>query len=73
MKQEAPRLVAKVAHALEVAQKLLGDGYPSDAASKTYYSMVKQSRGTAHSGIHDVMLERKLLKTTPNPPVRQLL
>lgn len=39
MTEEVKKLVEKADHALEVAGKLLEDGYPSDAASKTYYSM----------------------------------
>jgi len=39
MRQEVAKLVEKAEHALKVAQKLLEDGYPSDAASKIYYSM----------------------------------
>lgn len=39
MKQEVAKLMEKAEHALEVAQKLLTDGYPADAASKIYYAM----------------------------------
>lgn len=39
MTEEARRLIEKSEHALEVARKLSEDGYPSDAASKIYYSM----------------------------------
>jgi len=36
---EPEAYLKKAAHALEVAYRLLDDGYPEDAASKTYYSM----------------------------------
>jgi len=36
---EVKKLIEKAEHALEVAEKLMNDGYPSDAASKIYYSM----------------------------------
>jgi uncharacterized protein (UPF0332 family) len=39
MTEEVKKLMKKADHALEVAEKLLEDGYPSDAASKIYYSM----------------------------------
>lgn len=39
MTEEVRRFVEKAEHALEVARELFGDGYPSDAASKVYYSM----------------------------------
>lgn len=39
MTEEVKKLVEKAEHALEVAKALLKDGYPSDAASKIYYSM----------------------------------
>ncbi|MDP3919315.1 MAG: HEPN domain-containing protein [Candidatus Omnitrophota bacterium] len=39
MTEEVTRLIKKAEHALEVAQDLLQGGYPSDAASKIYYSM----------------------------------
>lgn len=39
MKEEVYRYIKKAEHALEVAEQLLEDGYYSDAASKTYYSM----------------------------------
>lgn len=34
MTEEVHKLMAKAEHALEVAEKLMVDGYPSDAASK---------------------------------------
>lgn len=39
MSKEFKRLIAKAEHALEVAKELMNIGYPSDAASKVYYSM----------------------------------
>ncbi len=39
MTEEVKRLIEKSEHALEVAEDLLKNGYPSDAASKIYYSM----------------------------------
>ncbi|MFH1258526.1 MAG: HEPN domain-containing protein [Elusimicrobiota bacterium] len=39
MNEEIKKLIEKADHALEVAEDLLKDGYPSDAASKIYYSM----------------------------------
>jgi len=39
MTEEVKKLIEKAEHALEVAKELLRDGYPSDAASKIYYSM----------------------------------
>jgi uncharacterized protein (UPF0332 family) len=39
MTEEVRKLIEKAEHAIEVAEKLRSDGYPADAASKTYYSM----------------------------------
>jgi uncharacterized protein (UPF0332 family) len=39
MKEETRMLINKAEHALEVAEELIKNGYPSDAASKIYYSM----------------------------------
>lgn len=39
MTEEVKKLIEKSEHALKVAEELLRDGYPSDAASKIYYSM----------------------------------
>jgi len=39
MKEEIRMLINKAEHALGVAEELIKDGYPSDAASKIYYSM----------------------------------
>jgi uncharacterized protein (UPF0332 family) len=37
--EEVLKLLEKSAHALEVAEALMSEGYPSDAASKIYYAM----------------------------------
>jgi uncharacterized protein (UPF0332 family) len=39
MTEEIKKLIEKAEHALKVAEKLMNDGYASDAASKIYYSM----------------------------------
>lgn len=39
MTEEIIKLIKKAEHAIEVAEQLNKDGYPSDAASKIYYSM----------------------------------
>jgi len=39
MTEEVDKLLKRAEHALEVAEVLMYDGYPSDAASKIYYSM----------------------------------
>ena len=39
MTEEVTRFIQRAEHALKVAQDLMEDGYPSDAASKIYYSM----------------------------------
>ncbi len=39
MTEEVIKLIQKAEHALEVAQELIHKSYPSDAASKVYYSM----------------------------------
>ena len=39
MTDEVNRLINKADHALEVAVELMKSDYPSDAASKIYYSM----------------------------------
>jgi len=39
MTEEIGMLINKAEHALEVAEELIENGYPSDAASKVYYSM----------------------------------
>jgi len=39
MTEEVIKLIQKAEHALEVAEELIRKSYPSDAASKVYYSM----------------------------------
>lgn len=39
MSEEIKKLIEKAEHAIVVAEKLIQDGYPSDAASKIYYAM----------------------------------
>ena len=39
MKEEVVKLVGKADHALEVSEKLMKGGFPSEAASKIYYTM----------------------------------
>lgn len=39
MTEEVIRFIQRAEHALRVAQDLMEDGYPSDAASKIYYSI----------------------------------
>ncbi len=39
MTEEVTKLIQKAEHALEVAEELIHKSYPSDAASKIYYSM----------------------------------
>ena len=39
MMEEERQFLKKADHALEVAEALISDGYPSDAASKIYYAM----------------------------------
>ena len=39
MTEESRQFLKKADHALEVAEALISDGYPSDAASKIYYAM----------------------------------
>jgi len=39
LSEEIKKLIEKAEHAIVVAEKLIQDGYPSDAASKIYYAM----------------------------------
>ena len=39
MIEEVKKLLDKAEHAMEVAERLKKDGYPSDSASKVYYAM----------------------------------
>lgn len=55
MTEEVTRLIARAEHALEVAEKLLRYGYPSDAASKIYYSMYYATQALLKSEGIDVV------------------
>ena len=55
MTEEIAKLIQKAEHALKVAQDLLKDGYPSDAASKIYYSMFYASQALLKSEGIDVV------------------
>lgn len=39
MTEEVRKLLEKAEHAIEVAETLMRDGYPSDSVSKIYYAM----------------------------------
>ncbi|MBI5101590.1 MAG: HEPN domain-containing protein [Nitrospirae bacterium] len=54
MTEEVKKLIEKAEHALEVAKDLLRDGYPSDAASKVYYSMYYAAQALLKSEDIDV-------------------
>ena len=55
MTEETAKLILKAEHALKVAQDLLEDGYPSDAASKIYYSMFYAAQALLKSKRIDVV------------------
>jgi uncharacterized protein (UPF0332 family) len=55
MTEQARKLLEKAEHALEVAKKLLDDGYPSDSASKVYYSMFYAAQALLKSEGIDVV------------------
>lgn len=55
MTEEIRKLIEKADHALEVAEKLKDDGYPSDAASKIYYSMYYAAQALLKSEGIDVV------------------
>jgi uncharacterized protein (UPF0332 family) len=56
MTEEVQKLIIKKAeHALEVAEKLMNDGYPSDAASKVYYAMYYAAQALLKSEGIDVV------------------
>jgi uncharacterized protein (UPF0332 family) len=55
MTEEVKKLIEKAEHALEVAEKLMEDGYPSDAASKIYYSMYYAAQALLKSEGIDVI------------------
>jgi uncharacterized protein (UPF0332 family) len=53
--EEVRKLLEKSAHALEVAEALMSDGYPSDAASKIYYAMFYAAQALLKSEGIDVL------------------
>ncbi len=55
MTEEVRKLIEKADHALEVAEKLIKDKYPSDAASKIYYSMFYAAQALLKSEGIDVV------------------
>ncbi len=55
MTEEARKLLERAQHALEVAEKLMADGYPSDAASKIYYAMYYAAQALLKSEGIDVV------------------
>ncbi|HAM50511.1 MAG TPA: DNA-binding protein [Nitrospiraceae bacterium] len=55
MTEEVRKLLEKAEHALEVANRLIKDGYPSDAASKIYYSMFYAAQALLKSEGIDVV------------------
>jgi len=55
LKEEVALYIKKSEHALEVAEQLIKDGYPSDAASKIYYSMFYAAQALLKSEGVDVI------------------
>ena len=55
MTEEVKKLIEKAEHALEVAEKLMDDSYPSDSASKIYYSMYYAAQALLKSEGIDVI------------------
>ena len=55
MTEEVKKLIEKAEHALKVAEELMRDGYPSDAASKIYYSMFYAAQALLKSEGIDVI------------------
>ncbi len=55
MTEEVKKLIVKAEHALEVAKELMNSGYPSDAASKIYYSMFYAAQALLKSEGIDVI------------------
>ncbi|MEW6621095.1 MAG: HEPN domain-containing protein [bacterium] len=55
MTEQVKRLIEKSEHAIEVAEELIKDGYPSDAASKIYYSMFYAAQALLKSEGIDVV------------------
>lgn len=55
MTEEIKKLIERAEHALEVAEKLMDDGYASDAVSKIYYSMYYAAQAVLKSEGIDVI------------------
>lgn len=55
MKAEVLKFIERANHALEVAAVLEEDGYPADAASKTYYAMFYAAQALLKSEGIDVI------------------
>jgi uncharacterized protein (UPF0332 family) len=55
MNEEVIMLIQKAEHALEVAEELINRNYPSDAASKIYYSMFYAAQALLKSEGIDVI------------------
>ena len=55
MTGEVKKLIEKSEHAFEVAEKLMKDNYPADAASKIYYSMFYAAQALLKSEGIDVI------------------
>jgi len=55
MTQEIKGLLQKSRHAIKVSQHLLVQGYPSDAASKSYYAMFYAAQALLKSANIDVV------------------
>lgn len=55
MNEEILMLIRKAEHALEVAEELMNRDYPSDAASKIYYSMFYAAQALLKSEGIDVI------------------
>lgn len=55
MTEEVLKYLERADHALAVATQLLKDGYPSDAASKTYYAMFYAAQALLKSEGIDVI------------------
>jgi uncharacterized protein (UPF0332 family) len=55
MTEEVQKLLEKAEHAMKVAESLLDSDYPSDAASKIYYSMFYAAQALLKSEGIDVV------------------
>lgn len=55
MTEEIKKFIEKAEHTLEVAEELISRGYPSDAASKIYYSMFYTAQALLKSEGIDVI------------------